>query len=735
MAPLLGAMGGVLGIAGLTGCSSSDGNAVATETRQAEYDFWTGISKQAVDTSVTMLNKEAGRGSGKPEMIVLTSAGYAVMDGHTTEACLDGLRENADVSEGKQTLLSIHSATGSPLWFFVVDVGNGNGVYSEVDPDSLNLIDFSVSGELFGKKNLRNVKAENLFADMATAHETLFDAKAFNGNEFRLIGITNLLMEDAPYGLVRSVQYHDHYCPGVSSGYFLVRYLENHLPLTGELGSYFVFSVPPWCKDDALMTLLNATPGKKGYGVVYLNSEDKATLRSDAQNIAGVFFRWNGKGAAPAGEGMALAFDFAEARAACNWGEDTPWNWWESRLKMNLWFLDHLGTPERFITALPVDGKTLFSLNDLEGVSVPSDLGRPGVNPLAVLGLTNTAEDDEYAFWRSVGKRAAEEGLTLMQSRGASPSPANLIVLSNAGYAEIDGWTTRGVLDGLAEMTGASRGRNRLVEIHSHPDKPLYAALYDMESGLCAYAQADPSLSMSVIPPSEMTASEIFSILSVQNIKADYLFDNPIDAGMRFNEKIFGGNEFAIVTIANAVAAGAPAYAVRSFEFHDHYCPGVTSGIMMAQYIKQNLPMQTPSDAYFIQGVQPWCKEDALMVMLNATPGKSGYAVTFPTDEDKAKWLPEAANVSTIVYRKNGDTGSWDGMALAFDWAEGICPDYGNSVINKLCADLWYLERMDQAETFVSVVHEFQLPEGVHPKSYARPGVDPMAMLGLTVDE
>lgn len=737
MTALLCAVGLVLGaaLAGLTGCSSGGGNAVATETDQAEYDFWTNIAKQAVDTSVTMLNTEAGRGGGKPEMIVLTSAGYAMIGGHTTEACLDGLRENANVSEGKQTLLSVHASVGSPLWFFIVDTGNGNGVYAEVNPDALNLTDFSVSGGLFGTQNLRNVKAENLFADMATANETIFNAKAFNGNEFRLIGITNLLMEDGPYDLVRSVQYHDHYCPGVTSGYFLVRYLEKNLPLTGEFGAYFVLSVPPWCKDDAIMTLLNATPGKSGYGVAYLNAQDKATLRSDAQNIAGVFFRWNGDSAAPAGDGMALTFDFAEAKAACNWGEDTPWNWWESRLKMDLWYLDYLSTPERFITALPVDGKTLFSLDDLDGVSVPSDLDRPGVNPLAVLGLTNAAHDDEYALWRSVGKRAAEEGLALMKTKGASPSAANLIVLSNAGYAEIDGRTTQGFLDGLTEMTGASRGRNRLLEIHSHPDKALYAALYDMESGLCAYAQVNPFLAAFTVPPSEMAASDIFSILNVQNIDSDYLFANPAEAGARFDEKIFGGNEFAVVTIANAVVAGAPAYAVRSFEFHDHYCPGVTSGIMMAQYVKRNFAMRTPSDAYFVQGIQPWCKEDALMVMLNATPGKSGYAVSYPTNDDKAKWLPEAANVSTIVYRKNGETGLWDGIALAYAGGATGCPSYGNTVIDKLCADLWYLERMDQPETFISVVKEFQLPQGVEPKAYARPGVDPMEMVGLTVQE
>lgn len=720
---------------GFWGCSGSGSDAIATETEQAEYDFWAEISKKALESSVTRLNEAAGRSGGTPELIVLTDAGYVAIDGRTTEACLDGLREHGAVAEGKRTLLSLHAATDAPLWFLVVDSANGNAVYSQLDPAALDMTDFSVNGDLFSTQNFHSVKADTLLADMPGAHETLFNAKAFNGNEFRLVGVANLLMENAPYDLVRAVQYHDHYCPGVTSGYFLVRFLENNLPLTEEYESRFVFSMPPWCKDDAIMTLLNATPGKRGYGVSYLSAEDSAALREDAKDIAGVFFRWNGNGAEPEGEGMALTFDFSEAKNACNWGEDTPWNWWESRLKMDLWYLDYLDTPERFIETVPVHGMSVFRLADLPNISQPSDLARPGVNPLEVLGLEQTNNGDEYALWRSLGVRAAEEGMALLKNRGAAPTPSNLIVLTNAGYAEINERTTEGMIDGLTETSGVRRGQNRLLEIQSHAAKPLYAAIYDTASGLCAYLQANPAFPEFNVPPADMAAADLFAIRSVQNIHPDYLYANSAEAAARFDEKIFGGNEFAVVTIANAVAAGAPAYAVRSFEFHDHYCPGVTSGIMMAQFVKENLPLDSPTGSYFVQGVQPWCKEDALMVMLNATPGKRGYAVTYPADTDKARWRPEFQNASTIVYRKNAATGAWDGQVLGFAWGEADCPTTGNSVIDKLCTDLWYLERMDSAEDFVSALHSFRLPEGVTPQDYARPGLDPMEMLGLTVSE
>ena len=119
------------------------------------------------------------------------------------------------------------------------------------------------------------------------------------------------------------------------------------------------------------------------------------------------------------------------------------------------------------------------------------------------------------------------------------------------------------------------------------------------------------------------------------------------------------------------------------------------------------------------------------MVLLNATPGKRGYAVSYPTKSDIAKRVPEAKNASTIVYRQNGQSGKWEGLVLGFEWAETLCSKTGNGVVDKLCADLWYLNRMDQPDKFIKIIKRFELPEGISPSDWARPGVDPMQKLGL----
>ncbi|WP_448382822.1 FmdE family protein, partial [Desulfosoma sp.] len=207
------------------------------------------------------------------------------------------------------------------------------------------------------------------------------------------------------------------------------------------------------------------------------------------------------------------------------------------------------------------------------------------------------------------------------------------------------------------------------------------------------------------------TGSNLFELISVENIKAETLFKTP-DA---FSIK-FGGNEFAIVTIANAAARGVPAYALRSFEFHDHYCPGVTSGILMAQFAKKYFA-SSPPGSWFVQGLQPWCTEDALMVMLNATPGKSGYGVVYSTPEQRKTWAPYSDAVS-IIFHLNAKTNRWEGLVLGFKWAEKTgCEQYTDARLSRLCADLYYLDFLDQPELFVQLLTTVTLAEGVHPKT------------------
>lgn len=351
-------------------------------------------------------------------------------------------------------------------------------------------------------------------------------------------------------------------------------------------------------------------------------------------------------------------------------------------------------------------------------------------------GSEETAEKhpvSTYERWAAIGKQAAEISLRQISKVAAMPRKENLVVLTNAGYAEVNQSPTQGALDGLTEVTGASRGRNTLVELHSIFQAPLWFVVFDKGSGFCAYLEVDSMAAAQWINGQATISPGLFSAKATERIDADYLYRHAAAYKTKFDSMIFGGNEFRIVTVANAIAAGAPPDFVRTVEFHDHYCPGVTSGILMARYLKEYFP--PGKNGYFVHAVEPWCKEDALSVLLNATPGKGRFAIDYPTESDRAGRVEEAKNASTIVYRQNAQATRWEGLVLGFEWGEPSCPKTGNGIVDKLCTDLWYLERMEQPEEFIKVIKRFELPDGASPKDWARPGVDPLQMLGLVKDK
>ncbi|MBT8338492.1 MAG: hypothetical protein KJP07_00620 [Desulfatitalea sp.] len=338
-----------------------------------------------------------------------------------------------------------------------------------------------------------------------------------------------------------------------------------------------------------------------------------------------------------------------------------------------------------------------------------------------------TCKNSEYGFWKSIGKIAA---IKAMKNTEAKRRAGEFIALTNAGYAEVDGRTTQAALDGLSKILAVSRGDFSLVEIHSNPVAPLWFAVYARSTGICAYLEVAEAAVAGATRLSKTSVSSLFSTQTQRVITADTLFENPYEAIADFDAKIFNGNEFRIVTITNAVLAGAPPYVIRSTELHDHFCPGVTSGVFLARYLNNKFPIDR-GGSYFVQSVRPWCKEDALLAILNTTPGKKGYHLYYPTDEDQARWVDEAKDAANIIYRKNPGDDTWDGIVVAVGLGQTDCPAYNNSLLDKLCSDLYHLKNLDVPEDYITVIKSFTLPVAVTPKDYARPGVDPMVALGL----
>lgn len=354
----------------------------------------------------------------------------------------------------------------------------------------------------------------------------------------------------------------------------------------------------------------------------------------------------------------------------------------------------------------------------------------------ANLAWASQPADKDYLFWNAVSKKMGQEAWKLMGTK-----PENMIVLTNSSYVKLGKHSAQAALDGLSKETGATVGKGTLLEVHAARTSPLWFALYDKDSGKAVYAVVNKETAMVLLDKGVtdlkgISSQELFSKIVCENIKADYLFANAQAWDKKLKEKVFDGNEFRIITIINGVAKGAPADLVKSFLYHDHFCPGVTSGYLLANYLERELPLRSASDSYFIISAPVWCKEDALQTVLNTTPGKAGMAILPMDATAKEKLIPEAKNLAGIYFRNDRKNKKTEALVLNFDFAKGAALS-GLDKQNlfewekKVKTVLWELDNLDKPELFITVVKRFELNDGETPMSYVQPGVNPLAQLGL----
>ncbi len=341
--------------------------------------------------------------------------------------------------------------------------------------------------------------------------------------------------------------------------------------------------------------------------------------------------------------------------------------------------------------------------------------------------LKGVSVAESYNNWFYVGQKASYYAQSLLGKA------YGYVVLTNAGYSEVNGQETKGSIDGITSASAVSIGNNTVVQVHSSPWSNLWFAFYDPFSGNCVYMEVDSKALEGRRDFHDLKPSQIFKKTVLEKINYQYVIEKADEFDKKIQNKIFGGNEFRIITIANALALKVPNYFINAITFHDHYCPGVTSGILMVNWVKKNFPLDGRN--YFVQTIDPWCKEDALIMILNATPGKKQYSVTYPSSEDKAKWKEDYKNATTIIYRQDPSTNQWEGIILGFTFASQTgCENIKSSTIQRICADIYYLRFLETPEEFVKPLYKFILPPGKTPQDLSRPGVSVMKELGLTID-
>lgn len=232
---------------------------------------------------------------------------------------------------------------------------------------------------------------------------------------------------------------------------------------------------------------------------------------------------------------------------------------------------------------------------------------------------------------------AVAAGLQSLSLKKGDPS---LCVLSNAECVD------HGAIDMLQGLTGCSLGKGNLLFYHCPAGRPLKVALFRRDTRAACV----------------LTALNDGKIERVQLIIGPEQTSRP-DTWKEISAKL--GPDAAMVGILNAWADGAPYDLLKCVEFHNHFCPGVTSGYLLAKYIQARWPL-SGQQAYLYIAAPMWCKEDGIQVLLDLTAGKHGI-ITKPLAKDQLKGLPFTQPAGILIVRE-GRNGPGIAHVLSFDW-------------------------------------------------------------------
>ncbi len=309
---------------------------------------------------------------------------------------------------------------------------------------------------------------------------------------------------------------------------------------------------------------------------------------------------------------------------------------------------------------------------------------------------------DRPAF--ELGKLAGKVGLANLGIKNIEPG--NLLVITNAGYGRFNDLTSIAALEGIGWATDTSLGQRNLLRIQTPRLSPVWFFLFHRPTGDGVYLEAPRLLKGE-------PAARIFRIQK-ENIAAARLLDDVTYWEGRIKDRAFGGREFSLVTMANQWAAGAPYELLQAGTFHDHVCPGVTMGFLIAEYLERNYPLAS-GERYHILNPAPNCHDDALQVLFNATAGKGFFTLVHLTDQQRGQLSPKVRNITGVYVIWNPRTESGRAVGLVFDWDLLKTKREGIGWVWRLRMNQELLGYLDRPEGLLKKAFEKDLPPGTKP--------------------
>jgi formylmethanofuran dehydrogenase subunit E-like metal-binding protein len=296
-----------------------------------------------------------------------------------------------------------------------------------------------------------------------------------------------------------------------------------------------------------------------------------------------------------------------------------------------------------------------------------------------------------------------------MTGLNVTKADQSFLVLTNATSVMTDGKSSLPILEQIQETTGAMVGKGNLLFFQRPQNAPLRIMLFKKSDRNAVIISADNA------KWAVDTLDFALKTVSDPNFWKDA------------KDKYAAGKDlFTLATLGNAWAEGAPYDFLKSAELHNHICPGLTSGYLMAHFILDHYPLEQ-GQKYTIISCPVWCKEDAFQVVMDQTPGKRGLVVKPLSAAQKEKiTIPNPAGM-VLIWDKKLKTGK--GIALSFDFnaLKGLYPED----TPKAASILYTAQYLSSPDKFVSAAAAFDLDETTFNR-INEAGTNPWEVAGLT---
>ena len=279
---------------------------------------------EKAEAALKLAQSEIQLSPGDRNLLLLTNAGYGQVKTWSTEGFLDLAHEVTGCSLGARNLLPVHASVLDPLWFALYRKDSGKMVFVKWIGSgfAIQLIDVSPNAIMTSK-------------GWQEAQKGLIGP-----NLFSVVSISLAWAVDPPWPLLLAATYHDHFCPGINSGYIAGQYVMEALALSQ--GDRYVFaSAPAKCAADALQVMFNTTSGKSAGYAMALGRKNLEEYASSGVKPMTVAMRINPK--KDECTGLVLGFDWNKAfeatgvkpgELAPKGGKSDPM-FWVARVKMS----------------------------------------------------------------------------------------------------------------------------------------------------------------------------------------------------------------------------------------------------------------------------------------------------------------------------------------------------------------------------------------------------------------